>query len=75
MSKRCPFRYLKISPEIIRLAVLLYVRFPLLLRNLKDLLHERAIEISHETVRIWWNQFGPMFAAEIRRNRVSRMLA
>jgi putative transposase len=39
----------------------------------EDLLHERGIEISHETVRFWWNRFGPMFAAEIRRNRVSRM--
>ena len=61
------------SPEIISLAVMLYVRFPLSLRNVEDLLHERGIEISHETVRFWWNRFGPMFAAEIRRNRVSRM--
>ena len=52
---------------------MLYVRFPLSLRNVEDLLHERGIEISHETVRFWWNRFGPMFAAEIRRNRVSRM--
>ena len=48
-----------------RLAVMLYVRFPLSLRNLEDLLHERGIEISHETVRFWWNRFGPMFAGEI----------
>ncbi len=52
---------------------MLYVRFPLSLRNVEDLLHERGIEISHETVRFWWNRFGPMFAAEIRRNRVSRI--
>ncbi|MEP1392702.1 IS6 family transposase, partial [Parvibaculum sp.] len=56
-----------------RLAVMMYVRFPLSLRNVEDLLHERGIEVSHETVRFWWNRFGPMFAAEIRRNRVSRM--
>jgi putative transposase len=68
-----PFRYLKTSPEIIRLAVMLYIRFPLSLRNVEDLLHERGIEISHETVRYWWNRFGPMFAAEIRRRRVERM--
>ncbi|MEP4878047.1 MAG: IS6 family transposase, partial [Tateyamaria sp.] len=68
-----PFRYFKTSPEIIRLAVMMYVRFPLSLRNVEDLLHERGIEISHETVRFWWNRFGPMFAAEIRRNRISRM--
>jgi putative transposase len=65
-----PFRYFKTSPEIIRLAVMLYLRFPLSLRNVEDLLHERGIEISHETVRFWWNRFGPMFAAEIRKRRV-----
>jgi len=75
MTKRSPFRYFKTSPEIIRLAVMLYVRFPLSLRNVEDLLHERGIDISHETVRFWWNRFGPMFAAEIRRNRASRMRA
>ena len=73
MTKRSPFRYFKTSPEIIRLAVMLYVRYPLSLRNVEDLLHERGIEISHETVRFWWNRFGPMFAAEIRRRRVDRM--
>ena len=73
MTKRSPFRYFKTSPEIIRLAVMMYVRFPLSLRNVEDLLHERGIEISHETVRFWWNSFGPMFAAEIRKRRVSGM--
>jgi|GEM_PF-1989563 len=60
MTKRSPFRYFKTSPEIIRLAVMLYIRFPLSLRNVEDLLHERGIEISHETVRYWWNRFGPI---------------
>ena len=73
MTKRSPFRYFKTSPEIIRLAVMLYIRFPLSLRNVEDLLHERGIEISHETVRYWWNRFGPIFAAELRRKRVDRM--
>lgn len=73
MTKRSPFRYFKTSPEVIRLAVMLYVRFPLSLRNVEDLLHECGIEVSHETVRIWWQRFGPMFAAEIRRKRVSQM--
>jgi putative transposase len=73
MTKRSPFRYFKTSPEIIRLAVMLYIRFPLSLRNVEDLLHERGIEISHETVRYWWNRFGPMFAAEIRGKRVEAM--
>ena len=53
--------------------VLMYVRFPLSLRNVEDLLFERGLDICHETVRHWWNRFGPMFAADIRRQRVSRM--
>ena len=73
MTKPSPFRYFKTSPEIIRLAVMLYVRFPLSLRNVENLLHERGIDISHETVRFWWNRFGPMFAAEIRGRRVQAM--
>ncbi len=75
MTKPNPFRYFKTSPEIIRLAVMLYVRFPLSLRNVEDLLHERGIDVSHGTIRFWWNRFGPMFAAEIRRKRVNRMRA
>ena len=72
MSKRSPFRYFKTSPEIIRLAVMMYVRFPLSLRNVEDLLHERGIDVSHETIRFWWNRFGPLFAAEIRKHRINR---
>jgi putative transposase len=53
--------------------VMMYVRFPLSLRNVEDLLHERGIDISHETIRFWWNRFGPIFAAEIRRKRAQRM--
>jgi putative transposase len=48
---------------------MMYVRFPLSLRNLEDLLHERGIDVSHETIRFWWNRFGPTFASQIRRNR------
>ena len=73
MTHRSPFRYFKTSPEVIRLAVMLYVRFPLSLRNVEDLLHERGIEVSHETVRFWWQRFGSMFAAEIRKRRVGQM--
>ena len=68
-----PYRYFKSSPEVIRLVVMMYVRFPLSLRNVEDLLFERGIDICHETVRHWWNRFGPLFAADIRRQRVSRM--
>ncbi|MEP0090438.1 MAG: DDE-type integrase/transposase/recombinase, partial [Paracoccaceae bacterium] len=70
MTKSNPFRYFKTSPEIICPAVMLYVRFPLSLRNVEDLLHERGIEISHETVRFWWNRFGTMFASEIKKRRI-----
>ncbi|MFZ9396734.1 MAG: IS6 family transposase, partial [Erythrobacter sp.] len=68
-----PFRRFNSSPEVIRLVVMMYVRFPLSLRNVEDLLFERGIDVCHETVRFWWNRFGPLFAAEVRRQRVSRM--
>ena len=70
-----PFRYFDSSPGVIRLVVMMYVRYPLSLRNVEDLLFERGIDICHETVRLWWNRFGPMFAAEIRRKRVQHMRA
>ena len=59
------FRYFNSSPEVIRLVVMMYVKYPLSSRNVEDLLAERGIDICHETVRFWWNRFGPMFAAEI----------
>lgn len=68
-----PFRRFNSSPEIISIAVMMYVRFPLSLPNVEDLLAEREIDICHETIRFWWNRFGPMFAADIRRQRASRM--
>ncbi len=49
------------------------MRLPLSLRNVEDLLFERGIDICHETARLWWNRFGPLFAADIRHPRVSRM--
>jgi putative transposase len=67
-----PFRHFNSSPEVIRLVVMMYVRFPLSLRNVEDPLFERGIDICHETVRLLWNRFGPMFAADIRRQRVAR---
>ena len=68
-----PFRYFHSAPEVIREVVMLYVRFPLSLRNVEDLLFERGFDLCHETVRLWWNRFGPLFASEIRRKRVSHM--
>jgi putative transposase len=52
---------------------MMYARHPLSLRNVEDLLSERGIDISHETVRSWWNRFGPLSAAEIRRKRVAHL--
>ena len=68
-----PFKRFNSSPDVIRLVVMMYVRFPLSLRNVEDLLAERGIDICHETVRHWWNRFGPLFAAHIKRQRISRM--
>jgi transposase-like protein len=77
MARACtpktPFYRFNSSPEVIRLVVLMYVRFPLSLRNVEDLLFERGIDISYGTVRFWWNRFGPMFAAEIRSKRSAQM--
>ena len=73
MTKHSPFYYFETCPEIIRLAIMLYIRFPLSLRNVEDLLDERGIDISYETIRFWWNRFGPMFASEIVRKRARQM--
>ena len=76
MAKRkppSPFLCFNSSPEIIRLVVMMYVQYPLSLRKVEDLLHARGIDVCRETVRFWWNRFGPMFAAEIRRRRVQGM--
>ena len=68
-----PFRYFKTSPEIIQLGVLMYVRFPLSLRNVEDLLHERGIDVCHESVRLWVDRFGSYFANKIRKRRSEGM--
>lgn len=68
-----PFRCFNSSPEVIRLVVMMYVRFPLSLRNVEDPLFERGIDLCHETVRLWWNGFGPMLAGDIRRQRINGM--
>ena len=66
MLNQLSFRYFKTSPEIIQLAVMLYVRFPLSLRNVEDLLHEPGVDVSYESVRYWWRRFGSQFASEIQ---------
>jgi len=73
MTKRDPFKYFKTGREIIRLAIMLHVRFPLSLRNVEDLLHERGIDVSHEAVRYWWRRLGPLFAPKIKKRRVTEI--
>ena len=73
MPNPVSFRYFKTSPEIIQLAVMLYVRFPLSLRNVEDLLHERGVDVSYESVRYWWHRFGSKFASEIKKRRAGGM--
>ena len=73
MMSKSPFRYFKTSPEIIRLAVMMYIRFPLSLGNVEDLLHERGIDVSYESVQFWWQRFGPKLASEIRKRRSQSM--
>lgn len=67
MSKRDPFKYYKTSPEIIKLAMMYYIRYPLSLRQVEDILHERGIDICHETIRYWWNKFGVLFAKNMKK--------
>jgi len=67
MKQKDHFKYYKTSPEIIKLAVMYYVRFPLSLRQVEDILHERGIDICHETIRYWWNKFGALFAKDMKK--------
>jgi putative transposase len=73
MSKQILFLYFKICPEITQLAVMLYVRFPLSLRNVEDLLHECGADVSYESVRHWWHRFGSQFASQIKKRRADGM--
>ena len=59
----------RFPPEIIQQAIWLYLRFTLSLRDVEDLLAERAIGVSYETVRRWVNHFGPLVAADFRKRR------
>ena len=66
MPNQVSFRYFKTRPEIIQLAAMLYVSFPLSLRNLEDLLHERGVGVSYEPVWYWWHRFVSQFVSEIQ---------
>jgi len=71
MKNQNPFCFFKTSPEIIRLAVMMYVRFPLSLRNVDALLHERGIDISYVSIRFWRNCFGSFSVVEVRSRWIS----
>jgi putative transposase len=47
---------------------MMYIRYPLSLRQVEDLLHERGIDICHETVRFWWNKIRDAVITQVRRN-------
>jgi putative transposase len=61
----------RFPPEIIQHAIWLYFRFTLSFRDIEDLLAERGIIVSYETVRRWVNHFGPKIAADLRKRRPS----
>src|SRR6202163_2000040 len=67
--KRISYSGYRFPPEIIQQAIWLYVRFTLSLRDVEDLLAERGIAVSYETVRRWVNHFGPKIAADLRKRR------
>jgi len=67
--KKISYRGYRFPPEIIQQAIWLYLRFTLSLRDVEDLLAERGITVSYETVRRWVNHFGPMIAADLRKRR------
>jgi putative transposase len=69
-ADRSPYRGYRFPPEIIAHAVWLYFRFHLSFRDVQDLLAERGIVVSHESIRQWCTKFGATFAAGLRRRRV-----
>src|SRR5947199_939428 len=69
-AHRSPYRGYRFPAEIIAHAVWLYFRFHLSFRDVQDLLAERGIVVSHETIRQWCTKFGATFAAGLRRRRV-----
>ncbi len=67
--KKISYSGYRFPPEIIRRAIWLYLRFTLSLRDVEDLLSERGIAVSYETIRRWVNHFGPLIAADLRKRR------
>jgi len=63
------FKHHRFPPDVIRYGVWLYFRFTLSFRDVEELLAERGIEVSYETIRCWTLKFGPLIAANLRRRR------
>jgi putative transposase len=72
MSKPVSYKRHRFPPEIIAHAVWLYFRFPLSLRLVEEMLLERGILVSYETVRRWALKFGPVYARRVKRKTPSR---
>ncbi|MGJ8670093.1 MAG: hypothetical protein ACSHXK_11445 [Oceanococcus sp.] len=58
-------RFFNYSEDLIRWAILLYVRYPLSLRQVEELMAERGVDVSYETIRLWWNRFGPDVSGQL----------
>ncbi len=71
--RRSPFAGHRFPPELIRHAVWLYLRFTLSFRDVEDLLAERGVDVSYETIRRWVLKFGPIFARELRAGAHARV--
>jgi transposase-like protein len=67
--KKISYAGYRFPPEIIQQTIWLYLRFTLSFRDVEDLLAERGITVSYETIRRWVNHFGPMIAADLRKRR------
>jgi transposase-like protein len=69
VMKKISYSGYRFPPEIVQHAIWLYLRFTLSFRDVEDLLAERGITVSYETIRRWVNHFGPMIAADLRKRR------
>jgi putative transposase len=69
VMKKISYSGYRFPPEIVQHAIWLYLRFTLSFRDVEDLLAERGIMVSYETIRRWVNHFGPMIAADLRKRR------
>ena len=66
-TRASPYKRYRFPPEIIQFAVWVYYRFNISHRDIEDLLAQRGIEVSHESIRLWCNKFGPAYARRLRR--------